>query len=122
MNRDQTERLVVAFEKIATELGRANDTAIKAFEKQWPERKEFREAIVTRVPTEEDIIKENQGASDEPISEWIGFREKQYIEEKKAASSPAPVPETGESGGGRAEEAGSDAGTVGVSAANNTTV
>jgi hypothetical protein len=65
------ERLVLSFEKVALALEGLNETYRRQFAKQYPERREVREAIVTRVPTREDKIREEQGASDRPLSEWL---------------------------------------------------
>jgi len=70
------ERVVKSMEKIADALERA-----------YPVRKEkgsaVAEAVVTHVPTEEDRIRENQGASTEPIEEWMGLREKEIVNREK---------------------------------------
>ena len=73
-------RLVTAFELMAQALAGIDETKKREFEKQWPDRKVWREAVVTHVPTEEDLIRESQGASNEPIEEWIGIREKEFLE------------------------------------------
>ena len=79
MTTELDERLVAAFEQIAEALAGIDDTQKKQFVRQWPEPGKRREAIVTRVPSEEDLIREEQGASDEPIEEWIGIREKEFL-------------------------------------------
>jgi hypothetical protein len=88
MTEDQEERLVVAFEQIALTLRGIHDTGQKEFARRWPERKEVREAVVTRIPTDEDRIREEHGAGgDEPLQdwlnlppegEWIGLREQEF--------------------------------------------
>jgi hypothetical protein len=87
--RSFCERFVVSFEKIAVALEGLNDTHKRIYERQFPQRSEVREAVVTRVPTEEDRIRETQGASNVPIGDWladieeeeenIGFREQEWI-------------------------------------------
>ena len=99
MTTELDERLVAAFEQIAEALAGIDDTQKKQFVRQWPEPGKRREAIVTRVPSEEDLIREEQGASDEPIEEWIGLREREYI--KRQAGSQAA--EKRESGSGSPE-------------------
>ena len=84
------ERFVVSFEKIAFALEGLNETYRQIYEKQFPERREVREAVVSRVPTEEDRIREAQGASNMSIGDWlsdiaeqednIGVREREWIE------------------------------------------
>jgi hypothetical protein len=99
MMTELEERFVTAMEQIAEALAGIHDTQKKRFAKQWPEPGKKREAIVTRVPTEEDLIREEQGASNEPIEEWIGFREREFLE-RQAGSKAA---EERESGGGSPE-------------------
>lgn len=63
MNENQFERLVVAFESLA-------DTMSKWYKSAYPER-EPRETVVTRVKTDEDILKEEQGdTGEESLDEW----------------------------------------------------
>ena len=89
MTVELEERLVVAFEKIAESLAGINETRQKEYKRDSPESRQYREAIVTRVPTEDDRAKEEQGASDTPILDWltdirdnedtIGPREKEFL-------------------------------------------
>lgn len=87
------ERLVMSFEKIAVALEGLDVTYRRHYEKLYPERKEIRDAVVSRVPTEEDRIREAHGASDKPVTEWlndiereeedaqdVGVRERQWLE------------------------------------------
>lgn len=90
MTYEQDERLVVAFEQIAQALQGLHDTGQKEFAKRFPERKEPREAVVTRIPTAEDLIREDQGASDEPIEEWIGLREQEFLSRPQTADQSQP--------------------------------
>lgn len=119
MISDLEERLVVAFEQIAAALEGINDTKQKQFAKQWPERKEVHEAIYSRVPSEEDLIREAQGASDGSLKDWltppeedepIGWREREFLESQAAARSQAAS--QGESGEGSAETPEDQAGTT----------
>lgn len=89
MDYEQEERMVTAIEWIAEALRGLNDRSERAFAKQYPER-ERKEAIGSRVPTAEDIIKEKQGVSDKPAEEWltgdgefIGQREREFLAEQK---------------------------------------
>ena len=91
------ERLAAAWDSIAHSLAGIN-VSIQKFQRRYaPEprsKDDARDAVVTRVPTEEDLAKEAQGASSRPISEWfdlpneeeeeIGPRERQLIEERRA--------------------------------------
>jgi len=84
MTENQEERIVSAFEQIATALTGIYDTQEKQFAKQWPERKEAREAVYSRVPNEEEIIREQLGASNESLDEWLTISEnEEYIGERE---------------------------------------
>jgi len=94
MTEDQVnalvERFVLSFEKIATALEGLDETYKRHYNRQYPEKGPVREAIVTRVPTKEDRIKEAHGASDRPIDDWLeelegqdedlGVREREWLE------------------------------------------
>lgn len=119
MTNDFTERLVVAFESIAKSLAGIDESAKKAVSRVWPEPKEPRQAVVSRVATEEDRIREAQGSSTEPITEWlseikeepfIGEREKAFLEEQEAEAkrqrdANAKVEEKGKSRAGGSTKA-----------------
>lgn len=88
MTKEQEERLVAAWEGVARGLGDLNETARSAISKQWPEARQPREAVITRLPTAEDKIKAQTGNTDGPVDEWlgefdpeedIGPREKEFI-------------------------------------------
>lgn len=91
MTNDFAERLVIAFESIAKSLAGIDESVKKAISKYSPEPREPRQAVVTRVPNEDDRNRSAQGASEEPIKEWladlggefIGEREKAFLEEQK---------------------------------------
>lgn len=105
MTPDQEERLVLAFEQIATALTGIDDTRKKQFAKQWPERKEVREAVVSRLPSEEDRIRAEHGAGSESLEEWlstleedeaIGPREREFCKRQLAGAQTAgQVPPAG---------------------------
>src|SRR5271170_6559182 len=93
-------RLVVAFENIGAELGAIRVIQEKRYDQQYPERHVPQRAVVTRVPNEEDKIREKQGTVDRsvPAGEWfggyedegfVGIREKAFIEEEKAKQRAA---------------------------------
>lgn len=56
------------------------------FSKQYPEKKEIRDALVTHPQTDEEKIRESQGDSDETDAEWVGQRERRF-EEAEAAKA-----------------------------------
>ncbi len=116
MNDALLSRLVLSFESIAQSLSGLNATKQKEFAKQWPEPKPVREAVVTHIPTEEDKILEAQGVDGTSLQEWlsdeefVGEREREFLEEKKRnAGAQGATPEGPSSGS--PEEAGSEAGT-----------
>ncbi len=126
MNDEFEERLVLAFERIATALEGIHDQGQKAVGKLWPERKGPSEAIVSRVPTDEDKIREAHGASDKPIGEWltdvdeyVGPRELAFRRTQNAGTDSAGA---GTKGSGSAQAAEDQAGTTGGPPADNATV
>lgn len=107
MTEDQNERLVVAWEGVARGLGDLNEIARSAISKQWPESRERRDAIVSRILTVEDKIKAQTGNSAGPVDEWlgefdpeeeIGPREKEFLaRQAKQSSRPKATPKAGRS-------------------------
>ena len=102
-NDELSERFVVCFESIAKSLEGLNESAKRAGTRYWPEFKQPREAVISRIPNEEDKIKEAQGASDKPITEWLGElgepeddteylgeRTKQWIKDHPSESNASP--------------------------------
>lgn len=104
MTVDQEERLIVALEKIAIAFAGIDDTGKKQFAKQWPEPKEFREAVYSRVPTEEDRLREEHGVTDESLKEWLtvpkeeellGPREREFLRRQNAGTEAAAAQKSG---------------------------
>lgn len=96
MNSKQEERLVAAWEAIAKGLGDLNETARDAISRQWPNVREPREAVISRIPTAEEKARERTGNTTGPIEEWlgefdpeeeIGPREKDFLARQRAESS-----------------------------------
>jgi len=90
------ERFVLSCEKVAAALEGLNETYRQHHKKLFPERKEVRDAVMTRVPTREDKIREEQGASAAPLADWlsdiereeeeaedIGVREREWLQGQK---------------------------------------
>jgi len=102
MTEDLEIRLVVAFEQIAEALTGIHETNERQFAKQWPEPRERREAVVTRVPTEEDLIREKHGSSEESLEQWlippdediIGPREREFLARQKQEKTATEEPNT----------------------------
>ena len=127
MNDELFERLVLSFESIAQSLVGINETKQAEFAKRYPEQKVVREAIVTRLPNEEDKLLESQGIDGKPLEEWlqipedesefIGEREREFIEEQKRNAS-SKVDGT-RSGSGGVEAVGSDTAGTGERQADN---
>jgi hypothetical protein len=92
------ERFVAAWEKIAHALEGLNENYRKDIGLRFPERGPIREAVLSRVPTEEDRLRETQqGPGNKTLMEWlsespepepeeddIGVREREWLERKKA--------------------------------------
>jgi hypothetical protein len=110
MTEDQqnafVERFVLSWEKLAAALEGLNETYRRQFEKHHPERPQRREAVVSRVQTEEDRLREAQGASTQPLNDWlsevedeeegrefVGVREREWLD-----AHPGQKPEKAETG------------------------
>jgi hypothetical protein len=76
------ERFVLSFEKMATAMEGLSETYRRHIENLYPKHREYREAVVTRVQTEEDRIREAHGASNEPLEDWLGEVEDEEIEKE----------------------------------------
>jgi hypothetical protein len=111
MTKEQEERLVASWEAIAKGLGDLNETARSAIAKQWPKTRKPREAIITRIPSAEDKIKQQTGNTDGPVDEWlgefdaeeeIGPREREFLaaqgKQSKFVASPKKASKAGGSG------------------------
>ena len=127
------ERLAYAFERIATALEGFNEEFKQAGTRYWPRPGQQKEAVLSRVPTEEDKIRERQGTGDNiPIDEWltdIGDPEgeagsRQWIidhhpeKEKVVDASPKAV-SVGEQDTSSVEEVEGKAGSVAVITTDN---
>lgn len=123
------DRIAVCFESIARSMAGLDETAKKAYDRQFPEQHPPTEAILSRVQSEEDRILESQGASDRrPIREWlgglpiddpneeIGTREREFLERQKAKERDASseVGKVEGQGGSGVEASRSEAGKVSV--------
>ena len=91
MSADLSESLdrdTRAMERLADSFERITDLMAKFYDKMYPAKHEPRDVTLTRIPTEEDKIREAQGATEETTDEWldIGPRERAFIE------SPPPKP------------------------------
>ena len=86
MDDNREERLTLAFERIADSLVKLATLSENRFDKEYPAKKVPLDVTLTRIPNEEDRIREDQGATGEPLEEWIGIREKEVIERAKQQS------------------------------------
>jgi len=80
------ERIASAFERIATILE-------KWYETLYPPKREPADLTITRIPTDEDKIKEAQGATEESTEDWlsdIGPRERQFLASTQKRESRRP--------------------------------
>lgn len=101
MTDEQQERLIRAFEasasaqiRIAQSLESLHGTAQAAIRHQWPDQRPPREAVVTRVPTEADKVRETQTGNAKSTDEWlnevigderefVGEREREWLVEQE---------------------------------------
>lgn len=129
MNIHLEKRFVSALEKIASALAGIDDTKKRQFDKDYPAPRERREAIVTTVPSEEDRIREQHGAGNAPIEDWlselggeefIGVREREFLaRQEKERNASAQGIEEDEQGRGGTEAAGDHAGESGILPSDN---
>lgn len=71
MTEEQNERLVLAFERIASSLEGMHEEAKQAGSRYWPNPKQQREAIVSRVEPDDERARRMQGARRRTIEEVI---------------------------------------------------
>jgi hypothetical protein len=135
VTEDREERMLFALEQIGVSFGRIADAleglhgaAKSAGYRFWPDPRQPKEAVVSRVKSEEDIAKEEQGRLDPSLSiedwlalgdpsEWMGERERAFREaerQRNAGAKPNSGPE-----GGSVEAAEGEAGATGESAADH---
>jgi hypothetical protein len=76
------ESMARSFENIADALAMWCKLESQRYEKEYPV-KVTRDAIVTKIPSEEEKLRESLGESDEPLDEWIGLREAEVIKKTK---------------------------------------
>ena len=122
MREDQEERIVVSFEKIAVALEGLHDEAKRAGLRFWPQQREQREAIVTRVESDRDRELRLQGARRRSISEItdpvaeeqeedyeiIGERTRQYLRDHPEERKKTEVADASPEGARQAEHGGAE--------------
>lgn len=91
MMTEYEKRKVEAIEAVATalrDIGAAMHLSYlldrEIYRKNYPEKKEVRDALITRPETAEDKARKNQGATDETDEEWIGRREQKVLATEEA--------------------------------------
>src|ERR1700677_2485075 len=120
-NEELNERFVAAWEGIAKALEGLHDEAKRAGNRYWPCQREQREAIISRVETDEEREKKLQGAwrrtaeeitdpDAEEGDEVIGERPRQWLRDNPPEKVKAAGSKTGSAGeeGGASPEAAED--------------
>jgi len=94
MARDERamERIAATLESIAESVAAWCILSQARFDREYPAKREPRDADITRVPSAEDKLLESLGATDEPLEEWVGLREQQVVLEKIAQGSTSSRP------------------------------
>ena len=82
LSTEQELELLDSLQKIADSLSIIAWDYHRRYEKEYPEKPGVREALVTKIPDDEEALREAQGQSGEPIEEWVGIHEKQFLDEK----------------------------------------
>jgi len=87
------ERIAAAMESIADSYTAMYKLMAEGLDKVFPPKHEPRDAIVTRLLSDEDRLKASQGATGEAtIEQWteLGPRERELVEKTKNAPDTAP--------------------------------
>lgn len=87
-----SERISASLEKIAEALTRLAVVAEHAAYRQFPIKREAEDATITRLPTDEDKLRESLGDTGETFDEWIGLREQELLD-KSPTPKRTPPPE-----------------------------
>lgn len=115
MTPTEQERIVVALEQIGAALHRLADVQAQEFRLKYPPIQAPKPATITRVKTEEELLREEQGQTGEDLEAWmtlndsIGPREREYLraeaarKAREAANPPAGGSERTEETAGPAE-------------------
>lgn len=80
-SREQTEAIqsvASALRGIGAAIHNLYTLERERFNKQYPEKRSATDATITHRQTEEERLREEQGATDESIDEWMGRREIQF--------------------------------------------
>lgn len=71
---------------IADALHGLYDVQVARYEKEFPEQGEVRDATITKLKTEEERLREEQGQSEETLEEWVGLREREFEDAAESKS------------------------------------
>lgn len=85
---DDEKGIAAALWSIAEALRGLYDVQEARFVREFPPPGTPRDATISRVKTQEDLLREDQGSSDESLEEWVGFREREFVEAAEAKSGP----------------------------------
>lgn len=86
---EKFNRLIAGIEDIAGGMNRIADAMWKRYYTEYPPPRKPAEATVTRVKSQDDLLRESQGGTDEEdLESWmninaIGKREREYLEREK---------------------------------------
>ena len=114
MDQEQEERLVLAWEGISTALKGIRDELRRAGNRFWPQPKEQKQAVVSRVESDAEREQKLQGSrrrtvqevvdpnAEENPDEWIGERTRQWLRDH--------APEVGDASSKAKQDSGAGAG------------
>lgn len=77
------ERIAAALEDIAEAMVMGYKLEAQRLEIEHPTKRPVRDAIVSKLKTAEDELREDQGSSEESDEEWIGPAERSFNESQK---------------------------------------
>jgi hypothetical protein len=108
-NEELIERLVIAHERLAFAMESMRDELRRAGTRYWPQPREQREAVVTKVETDAERERKMQGAKrrtitdaldpnfdEEESDEIIGERTRQWLRDHPREQAKMGKPESGQ--------------------------
>jgi hypothetical protein len=84
------ERLIAAFEAMGYALTTLAAIETRRLEMEQPRHGEAKDAKVTKLKTEEELLREAQGESEEDLETWVGLREQEFDEKHAVGDSQKP--------------------------------
>jgi len=81
------ERIASALSMMALSFTTCVTLLQRVLDHDYPAKREARDVDLTHIPSDQDKLLEDLGATDEPLDEWIGLREQQVLDQGSQTSS-----------------------------------